>query len=220
MRKGLNALEIVFGMLLLVIVTFVLIKLITNIVTEKKVTEPLQQFDQAYKFSQEVAKCKDLCSKYLTNDCNIRDAVDYCLTKVNIDINGNKKTGENYAGGLVANLPYCEDGLYCFHIDDCSCGTYRLNPENCRKILCQYYINNIGIDPSQAAKIITGPKGINFGTCDPNIEKWNIELPYENYNLKPYFWTDNAQYTTKGTPNIDPQQENFVCFEYSSSTNE
>ncbi|MBU5688681.1 MAG: hypothetical protein KQA41_00420 [Candidatus Aenigmarchaeota archaeon] len=214
MSKGLNALEIVFGMLLLVIVTFVLIRLITNIVTEKKVTQPLQEFDQAYRFSQELAKCKDLCSKYISNDCNIRDAVNYCLSKVNIDINGNKKTGEKFVGGLVANLPYCEDGLYCFHIDDCSCGTFKLDPENCRKILCQYYISDMGLEPEKAAQIITGPKGINFGTCNPDITRWNIELPYENYDLTPYFWTDNAKYTYDGVPSVNPEEENFVCFEY------
>lgn len=212
--KGLNALEIVFGTFLLLIITFILINLINKIVTKKTIIEPLQEFSQAYEFSQEEIKCQNLCEKYITNDCNLRDAVNYCLSKVYIDINGNKQSGESNVGGFVANLPYCEDGLYCFHLYDCTCNTYKLNPENCRKILCQYYIIEKNLQPQQAALLITGEMGINFGTCDPNVNNWNVKLPYKNYELSPYFWTDIAKYTTLGNPNINIEEENFVCSEY------
>jgi hypothetical protein len=222
MSKGLNALEIVFGMFLLLIVVFVIIRLLTNFVTPSKVNEPLQNFDEAYKYDQEVSKCKDLCDRYTTEECRITAAVNYCLQKVKIDINGNKQTGEPNKGGFVTNLPYCEDGLYCFHIYDCKCGTYKLTPENCRKILCDYYIREQGLyfdpteDPSlleEVGNIIT--KGINFGTCNPDVNTWAVKNA-PTTALPACWWTISAGFANQDcSPRIDPTNpDGYVCPEY------
>ena len=216
MRKGVNALEIVFGMFLLLIVVFVVIRLITNFVTPSKVAEPLQNFDSAYRYSQERSKCKDLCDQYTTEECNIRNAVNYCLQKIDIDITGNKRTGEPNRGGFVTNLPYCEDGLYCFHIYDCRCGTYKLTPENCRRVLCDYYIREMGLeDLNEVANIITGPNGISFGTCDPDVNKWGVKNP-PTRNIPACWWTFSAGFTNDDcTPKIDlSNPDYYVCPEY------
>jgi len=232
MRKGVNALEIVFGMFLLLIVVFVVIRLITNFVTPSKVAEPLQNFDAAYRYDQERSKCKDLCDQYTTEECNIDRAVDYCLKKINIDITGNKQTGEPNRGGFVAGLPYCEDGLYCFHIYNCKCGTFKLDAENCRKILCDYYIREKGLyadprkyaDPSKAlgvleevANIITGFNGINFGTCNPDVNTWGVKNP-PTTKLPACWWTTLAGFTDENcAPKTNPDlsnPDNFVCPEY------
>jgi len=225
MSKGVNALEIVFGMFLLLIVVFVVIRLITNFVTPSKVSEPLQNFDSAYRYSQERSKCKDLCDQYTTEECNIRNAVNYCLQKISIDITGNKQTGEPGRGGFVANLPYCEDGLYCFHIYDCSCGTYRLTAENCRKILCDYYIREQGLEGSpeilsEVANIISGPKGINFGTCNPDVNTWGIRNA-PTIALPACWWTYQAGFSNDDcSQKSDPNNpDGYVCPEYISAYN-
>ncbi len=223
-RKGLNALEIVFGMFLLLIVVFVVIRLVTNFVSPTKVAQPLQKFDEAYKYAEEKSTCKDLCDQYLTDDCNLNDAVSYCLKKIKIDINGNKIPGEP-KGGFVNNLPYCEDGLYCFHIYDCKCGSYLLDASTCRRVLCDFYLNNLGLSSYElAAQIITGKNGINFGSCEPDVSRWSIaNLPEELKIISPYWWTDTAGYTYDGQPlnTFDPENPDlFVCKEYSSSISE
>jgi hypothetical protein len=215
MRKGVNALEIVFGMFLLLIVVFIVIRLTTQFVTPSRVGEPLQDFNSAYKYSIEVSKCKDLCDKYLSDECDIKEAVTYCLQKINIDIDGNKRTGETNRGGFVANVPYCEDGLYCFHIYNCKCGTYTLTPENCRKILCDFYIKEQGFDLDVAAEIITGSKGISFGTCNPDVNTWGMrEVP--TTRVSACQWTYKAGFTTEDCqPKTDRNNpDNFVCPEY------
>jgi len=177
MRKGVNALEVVFGMFLLLIVVFVVIRLITNFVTPSKVTGQLQSFDEAYKYSEEKAKCKNLCDEYTTEECNRREAVKYCIQKIKIDIDGNKNAGEAGHGGFVAGVPYCEDGLYCFHVYDCKCGSYKLTAENCRKILCEYYINDVGLKRDEQSQEIQNliQNQINYGTCDPNPQNWGFK---------------------------------------------
>ncbi|MCS7135373.1 MAG: hypothetical protein NZ893_02965, partial [Candidatus Aenigmarchaeota archaeon] len=171
-------------------------RLITNFVTPSKVGEPLENFNQAYRYSQEVANCKSNCDTYVTGDCNIIYAVDYCLEKIKIDINGNKQVAEENRGGFVANVPYCEDGLYCFHIYDCKCGTFRLDPNNCRKILCDYYIREQGLSKEKAVEIITGRDGLNFGTCDPNPQTWGLrEIPVTGVYA--------CQWTIKGGLTVD-----------------
>ncbi|MEM5799560.1 MAG: hypothetical protein QXZ43_02760 [Candidatus Aenigmatarchaeota archaeon] len=189
MRKGINALEIVFGMFLLLIVVLVVVRLITQFVTPSKIAGQLDSFDNAYKFSQEKSNCKNLCDEYTTEECNRMYAVKYCMQKINIDIDGNRVVGEKRHGGFVTQLPYCEDGLYCFHIYDCKCGTYMLTPENCRKILCEFYIKDKGIDNSQEVSNLIS-HAINFGTCDPDISKWGIENSPSN--LRASFWAEKA----------------------------
>ncbi len=234
MRKGVNALEIVFGMFLLLIVVFVVIRLITQFVRPGPIAEPIENFNSAYKYEQERSKCKDLCDQYITEECDIDRAVNYCLKKIEIDITGNKQVNEPRIGSFVASLPYCEDGLYCFHIYNCKCGTHRLTPENCRRILCDYYIREKGLyaDPNEnpdvlteVANIITGPKGINFGTCNPDVNTWGIK-DSPTTALPACWWTTNAGYTTDIQTDIngdgigcDPKTDvndpdNFVCPEY------
>ncbi|MEM0473183.1 MAG: hypothetical protein QXF88_00475 [Candidatus Aenigmatarchaeota archaeon] len=175
-KKGVNALEIVFGVLLLMIVIILVIRLVTNIVTPSKISGNLKNFEEAYNYEQERAKCRDLCDQYVSYDYSRQYAVNYCLQRVNIDISGDKRTGQRGQYGFVANLPYCEDGLYCFHIFQCRVGNYVLTAEECRKILCEYYVNEIGLSTDEAENIITQIKsGINVGTCEKDVTKWNIK---------------------------------------------
>src|SRR3989338_2625787 len=111
MGKGVNALEIIFGMFILIIVVLVLIRIFTSIVTPSKITDQLNSFETAYQFEAQKATCTGACEAYLNNNCNRREAVDYCLKKISIDLDGDKAPGERGTGNFVRGLPYCEDGL-------------------------------------------------------------------------------------------------------------
>ncbi len=204
MKKGVGALEIIFGMFILIIVVLVLIRMFTAIVTPKKIQEQLVNFESAYQITAEQASCSQLCDNYQDSGCSRRAAASYCLKKINIDISGDKRPGEPYRGNYVNNIPYCEDGLYCFHINDCSCGNYKLTPERCIRILCDYYKLDENIPSETAIKLITNDKnGITWGTCNKNPKTWT-DLNYEppDVGLTADYWWDNAGYDSTSCENI------------------
>src|SRR3989338_4043491 len=202
MKKGVGALEIIFGMFILIIVVLVLIRMFTAIVTPKKITEQLESFESAYQITAEKAACNQACDTYLDNGCSRRDAVDFCLKKIKVDIDGNKLPGERYHGNFVRNLPYCEDGLFCFHVSDCKCGNYKLTAENCLRILCDYYQIDEGLSNDVAVKLISNKyNGIFFGTCDKNPKNWGLDYEPPS-NLLVDWWWDNSGYDSTSCSNI------------------
>ncbi|MBU5690181.1 MAG: hypothetical protein QXM68_03475 [Candidatus Aenigmatarchaeota archaeon] len=196
--KGVNALEIVFGALLLMIVVILVIRLLTNIVTPTKITGNLKNFEEAYNFEQEKAKCRDLCDQYISSDYVRQYAVNYCMQKVSIDISGDKRPGQKGQYGFVANLPFCEDGLYCFHIYQCRAGNYVLDATNCGKVLCEYYVNEVGLSPDDAESLITQYSGIHPGSCPMDVNSWNIRdkptYPQGSNLNSADWWYQNANY--------------------------
>jgi len=189
MRKGLNALELVFTMFVLIIVVLIVIKIFTEVVNPKKL--PFKDFMESAQYQQERIRCKQICDEYSTT-CDNRDAAKYCLEKVHLDIEGNKRPGEKGHYNFVMNLPYCEDGLYCFHIYDCRCGNYLLDAETCKKELCQYYMDR-GMDPVAAMNVMKGLTGVNWGTCPEDPKDWKLNyIPPTNY--KASWWWTNAGY--------------------------
>ncbi len=203
MKKGVGALEIIFGMFILIIVVLVLIRMFTSIVKPDKINQQLEGFESSYKMASERAACGNMCDIYRDSGCSRRDAVAFCLQKVNIDIDGNKIPGEKYHGNFVNNLPYCEDGLYCFHImKECNCGNYKLSKENCLKILCDYYTIDEGLPGDTSLKIIKNPdRGIFWGTCDSDPRNW--ALGYEPpSDLQANWWWINAGYASASCFNV------------------
>jgi len=215
MRKGVNALEIVFGMFLLIIVVFIVIRLTTTFVRPEKVSAPLQSFEASTQYNDELGKCKNLCENYNANNCNRRDAVNYCLQKVKLDIDGNSIPGEKGHGNFVRNLPYCEDGLYCFHINDCYCGSYKLDKQECMKILCDYYAYDEGLYDGTSQDtainsisaimnlIVFNKDGIYPGTCSKDPSKWNL-----GYRPQTTLYAD---WWAASEPDSDGVCTNFYC---------
>jgi len=203
MRKGVNALEIVFGMFLLIIVVFVVIRLITNFVRTDKIEAQFKDFEQSSQYNKESEQCKTLCENYNANNCNRRDAVNYCLQKVKLDIDGNSIPGEKGHGNFVRNLPYCEDGLYCFHIYDCYCSNYKLDASSCLQLLCDYYVYDEKISDRDAIKLIASKTGIHWGTCNVDTSKW--KLGYEPpTTMRADWWFRDAGYYSLRCENLQP----------------
>jgi len=171
-QKGLDALELVFAMFILIVVTLVVIRLFSSYVT-KETLPPLDDFRKAYDYERQKSKCDSLCSDF-TQRGNCEDlsaAVTFCQTKVSVDIDGNYKTGEPRHFGIIAGIPYCEDGLYCFHMaQDCACGSMVLSAETCLSIMQDYYMNTLRLPEVTANDLIK--KRIFYGTCEPDPFKW------------------------------------------------
>jgi hypothetical protein len=173
-KKGaINALELVFAMFILIVVALVLIRMFSTQVTANALPK-IDDFRQTYEYDKEVEKCKAKCSDY-TEDCSdLSAAVDFCTSKVAIDIDGDFKTAGKGHAGIVTRIPYCEDGLYCFHlVQDCNCGTVSLDAEHCQLIMKEYYTSYKGLDDATADQIICS--SINWGTCEPDPNNWNVK---------------------------------------------
>jgi len=175
MSKGVNALEIVFAMFILIVVTLVVIRLFTGIVKQDTLPN-LDDFRQAYRYSQEKSKCSNLCSDYTIGGCTSNDlaaAYAFCEHKINLDIDGNNVPGEIGHYGVVTSIPYCEDGLYCFHIQECGCGNYILGPEACLQTMRDYLTKIVPKDTAE--KMICNK--ITYGTCKTDPREWERKVP-------------------------------------------
>jgi hypothetical protein len=176
--KGINALEIVFAMFILIVVTLIVLRLFTTTVTKESLPN-VEDFRRAYNYDKEKAKCESRCSAFTTTGCSdLSAAVMYCQEKIMIDIDGNFRVNEKGHGGIVAGVPYCEDGLYCFHINECACGSYVLDPENCLKVMMDYYTRQMGLSEFTAYQIILN--NIKPGECDRDPARWGRRF-YEGY---------------------------------------
>lgn len=159
-----TALEIVFLLFIMIVVTLVIIRLVSQYVSVSPILEPVKRITDAGGYEQAYLECKNLCDSYKIS-CDEVAGKNFCERKVELDINWNGKRGERNVGNLVEGIPLCEDGIYCFHIyPDCRCGTYQLTPANCLKLLCTYYTQTLGwLSQEQAINAIK--RDINPGTC-------------------------------------------------------
>jgi hypothetical protein len=182
MRKGINALELVFGMFILIVVTLVVIRLFTNIVTPETLPS-LDDFRKTYNYERELSKCSSACSPYTTSGCeDLSAAVTFCQQKIGISIDGNEKGSEKGHFGVVRMAPYCEDGLYCFHISDCGCGGYILDATTCKEVMYDYYKYTIGYSEQTTNEVIC--KSIPPGTCKTDPRTWG-EKYFERIQYRP-----------------------------------
>lgn len=198
MRKGVNALEMVFAMFILIVVAVVVINLFTKIVKTEQITQPLQEIKQAANYDKEIRRCTDFCERYAggVNPCSdLSAAATFCLEKVAIDIDRNGAPGEKGHGGVVNTLPYCEDGQYCFMIKkDCACGTQLLDATNCLLILKDFFTSQ-ALTEEQANKQIYN--NIKPGTCNLDPGKWPRTIAdYQKITggLKADWWWRQAGY--------------------------
>jgi hypothetical protein len=201
MPRGMTALEIVFSMFILIVVTFVVIRLFTGVVTPSTLPN-IQEFKDTYNYQTEKQKCDNLCNRFIDSNCqDYSAATSYCVQKVSLSIDGNSVTAEPRHYGMIAGLPYCEDGLYCFHISDCTCGAVVLDAKRCKYILMDYYKTS-GLSDEEVKGVICSY--ISPGSCCPgdtcSPKTWPLKP--KDFNATAYpdinatFWWKNAEYET------------------------
>jgi len=187
-----DALQLVFAMFILIVVTLVVIRLFSSYVT-KDTLPPLDDFRKAYDFERQISSCNSLCSDF-TERGNCEDlsaAVTFCQRKVKVDIDGNYKVGEARHYGLIAGIPYCEDGLYCFHLSqDCACGSMVLSATTCLSIMQDYYMNYMNLPEVTANELII--KRIDYGTCEIDPYKWKSRKLTDGTEYEPQKLPDGS----------------------------
>lgn len=139
--------------------------MVTQYVSVKDIIGPIKDWTESYNYQAARAQCETLCDNF-RKDCSPSAAVAFCEAKASVDLNKNTRTGEKGVGNLVAGVPLCEDGVYCFHIyPECDCGT-TLTSTECLQYLCNYYEGSVGYDPETSMKAIQSEVG--YGSCNPN----------------------------------------------------
>lgn len=211
--KGLNALEIVFTLFVLMIVVIVVVRMFIQQMKLGKIQEPLKRWEDVNRYQSARSECEIYCEAFRNNPGDINTIKDYCTHKAPMDLNGDGKTyeqlapGEIAVGRVVSQVPYCEDGIYCFHIYDCYSGLIHLTPKECLRYLCNYYTSpTVGYDPELAMQAIR--KEITWGTCNPNT----VYVELGDRKITPKYWWEINGYNS-------PDCENLV-FEYIEESEE
>jgi len=169
--KGIDALELIFALFILIIVSLVVIRMVTQYVTVKPILDPIKRWTDSYNYQAARSQCETLCDNF-RKDCDPSAAVTFCTQKADVDLNKDTRVGQKGVGNLVNAIPFCEDGIYCFHIyPDCECGQI-LTATDCLQILCNYYQSSAGYDPEISMKAVQSE--ITWGTCNPNVVKNNM----------------------------------------------
>lgn len=156
-------------MFILIVVTLLLITLVTKILKKESLPD-ISSFQDTFNYVQEKGRCDSLCENYKT-DYDLSVATQFCQQKVSISIDGDSRTGEKFTGGLISGMPYCEDGIYCFHISNCA----DLTASNCLRVMKEFYVGRQGLPEETANQYIAGY--ISYGTCDPDPDAWGEQLP-------------------------------------------
>ncbi len=160
---------------------FLIIIFAASFLTRYISRRPATTFEQSGNFENERQICQKLCSNY-EKSCDIKNAVEFCENKVIIDIDKNGVKGETGKVGFLNGYPFCEDGIYCFHIQKCSCNNQELNAENCLKILCDYYS-----EKPQTINYIR--EKITWGKCKNDDKELQPDWWYEYFG----FYSDSCE---------------------------
>ena len=188
-KKGLNALELIFTLFVLIVVVLVVIRMFVQKMKIDQI-KPVEDITESYNYYAALSECNNLCEDY-TQDKSSYNALRFCQHKVSIDIDGDGRPGQEGAYGVLVGIPLCEDGIYCFHIKQCGSGTVALDAKRCLLDMQRYYKIERGLTEETANQIIR--RMINYGTCEPDITKWDrMVSSYEPVEVAPYHsdWTD------------------------------
>ncbi len=179
-KQGFTALEMVFMIFILVVVTLVVIRMFTQYMNPKQVTNVVNDVTKHYKYTQLRQICEGYCEEFKNaadSDTRLYYAYLWCTEKLResnregIDFNGD---GEYNGPVVIANKPYCEDGLYCFHFFSCQGDYMTLDMKACPRIICQYLSKTMPAD--QVTKAINNMQVISTGTCQKDIHAWPKEM--------------------------------------------
>jgi len=164
--KGQKSLEMIIGLIILLVVAAVVINLFLNYVSPSKVPKTP---DQLLETRNAKGDCENLCTKYKETG-SIYDAVEYCTKRFPaVDWNRNKRIDSWSPHGI---WDVCEDAVYCFHLVDCEGPNWKLDMDECRRILCQVYLEKYDNDYSLATEEVLDK--VSPGTCDlPNVTSDN-----------------------------------------------
>lgn len=129
-RKGQKSLEMIIGLVILLVVAAVVISMFLNIFQEPDVGQ------DAVEMAEIENECESLCGNFRQAGDNPSIMTEYCLSTFVADVTGDGTTNERAGSGYGQ---YCEDGIKCFNVHDCTIGRQTYDAEGCQEHLCDYY---------------------------------------------------------------------------------
>ena len=187
-KKAIGALELIFTLFTLIIVVVVVVNMFVRSMKTTQIEEPLKDWEEVNKFRIASQRCDSLCDAVRGGAGDIHSIIQYCSAMAGVDLDGNGKTNEKSVGRVVAEVPLCEDGIYCFHIHECFSGDTRLDAHVCRVKLCEFYTDFQGYSEEMATDAVQ--RAVSFGKCPVNDPDLNIKLGGETVN--PKWWWEAA----------------------------
>lgn len=189
-KKAIGALELIFTLFTLIVVVVVVVNMFIRTMKTEKIEEPLKSWEEVNKFQAARSRCASICEGVRASPGDIHAIVEYCSMKAGVDLNGDGKTNDPAVGRVVASVPLCEDGVYCFHIHECFVGDERLNPYFCRVRLCQFYTDFQGYGKEMAGDAVK--RAVHYGNCPITNPKLKITLA--GGEVDPSYWWKKAGY--------------------------
>ncbi len=210
-KKGLNALELIFTLFILIVVVLVVIRMFVQKMKLDQI-QPVEDVTESYNYYAALSECSNLCEDY-NQDKSSYNALRFCQHKIKIDIDGDARVGQEGAYGVLVGIPLCEDGIYCFHIKECGSGTVALDAKRCLLDMQRYYKSERGLTEETSNQIIK--RMVHYGTCEPDVTLWDRMV--ESYDpidiasydsdwntgitkMGPDYWWIAAGYYTAETP--------------------
>ncbi|PJB76051.1 MAG: hypothetical protein CO092_00350 [Candidatus Aenigmarchaeota archaeon CG_4_9_14_3_um_filter_37_18] len=166
--KGQMSLQMIVGLTILLVVAVVVIRIFLTRMAGMDGTGG--GIDDKMAITKFEAECERLCGDYLYDGSNAKLAK-YCYTNMtgNTDLNRNGKTDTFPANTKILNV--CEDMIYCFHVVSCEKERGVVGWDDCRKAVCEEYVDAYGDETKADQKVREMFPGA--GDCDiPKEENW------------------------------------------------
>lgn len=138
--KGQKSLEFVIGLVILLVVAGTVI----SVFLDQFENDPGDQWEGQIEEQQIQSECNSLCNQYeqRSGSAGRSAALEYCTNRYEADLTDSGNTDE-IAGGFTNQ--YCEDGIHCFNVADCSVGRTNLDADGCEELLREHYTEEVGL---------------------------------------------------------------------------
>jgi len=191
--KGDMSLEMIVKFLVLLVAAAVVIAMFLNVFPSGS---PDVGNTQEIQDEQKIkTACQQVCDRWKRGSglTAASAAVDYCTRRFSFDADGDNTVARQY-GGSGYNT-YCQDGVHCFNLHECTKSYQTLDAETCADIMCDYYSNPevvpSGVDENARVEEAFAPvsednRGV--GTCglqDAQGPGGDINTWWEQNNLNP-----------------------------------
>ena len=103
-KKGLNALELIFTLFILIVVVLVVIRMFVQKMKLDQI-KPVEDITESYNYYAALSECNNLCQDY-TQDKSSYNALRFCQERIEIDIDGDGRVGQEGAYGVLIGIPY------------------------------------------------------------------------------------------------------------------
>lgn len=155
------SLEMIIKFVLLLVVAAVIVAMIMNVFDGE---DPVGGVDEIQNEQEIQTQCQQICDRWKRQDDAVSTAVEYCIQRFTYDADGDGQVQGQTAGSGYNT--YCQDGVRCFNLHECTKDFQTLDAETCQDLMCQHYAES-GVGAGDAASRIE--ETFAAGTADDNL---------------------------------------------------